>query len=45
MREAPIEQQKKNEKLTKIVQDNAFKEKVPLGPKVVNKYLTKFLNK
>ena len=45
MMEAPKEQLKKNEELRKLVEENAFKEKIPLGPKPHNKYLSKFINK
>lgn len=40
-----MEQKRKNEVMRKIVEENAFKEKIPLGPKPPNKYLSKFLNK
>jgi hypothetical protein len=43
--EAPKEQEKKNQELKKIVEENAFKEKVPLGPRAFDKFLTKFLSK
>jgi hypothetical protein len=45
MLDGPKEQIIKNQELKKIVEQNAFKEKMPLGPKPVNKYLSKFINK